>query len=119
MFDTLRGLGAGNDQDIKLNMPNAQSPYEASKIAYDQLALSFYKTYKKDIIAAIPEDLSFTPLMTIYLTDNLSADVLERGLDMGVVFAAKLYPAGATTNSSKGVKQISKIFKLLLIMHEE
>lgn len=55
----------------------------------------------------------FEPLMTCYLTDQTEADEIERGLDEGVWIAAKLYPAGATTNSASGVTDIRNIHKLL------
>jgi dihydroorotase len=52
---------------------------------------------------------SFTPLMTCYLTDRTSPDELARGHEEGVWIAAKLYPAGATTNSDSGVTDIANI----------
>ena len=55
----------------------------------------------------------FEPLMTCYLTDQTEADEIERGLSEGVWAAAKLYPAGATTNSASGVTDIRNIHKLL------
>ncbi len=83
--------------------------------------------YRDRILAAVPEGLSFEPLMTLYLTDNLPADEIARAKDAGVV-AAKLYPAGATTNSDAGVTDIRKTYKtleamqragLLLLVHGE
>ncbi len=65
--------------------------------------------YKKRILAAVPKGISFTPLMTIYLTDSIPPDVLEYGYNNGIVFAAKLYPANSTTNSSQGVTDLRKI----------
>src|SRR5690349_3948687 len=55
----------------------------------------------------------FTPLMTCYLTDEASADELARGHGEGVWVAAKLYPAGATTNSASGVTDIRNIYPAL------
>ena len=55
----------------------------------------------------------FEPLMTCYLTDQTSADELERGLKDSVWIAAKLYPAGATTNSASGVTDIRNIYPAL------
>ncbi len=55
----------------------------------------------------------FEPLMTCYLTDQTSADELERGHREGAWIAAKLYPAGATTNSASGVTDIRKIYPAL------
>ena len=56
---------------------------------------------------------AFEPLMTCYLTDQTSADELERGHKQGVWIAAKLYPAGATTNSASGVTDIRNIYPAL------
>ena len=55
----------------------------------------------------------FTPLMTAYLTDDIAPDELARGHSEGVWIAAKLYPAGATTNSASGVTDIRNINKAL------
>jgi dihydroorotase len=67
--------------------------------------------YRDRIVeAAGPE---FTPLMTCYLTDGTSPDEIERGFDEQVWIAAKLYPAGATTNSTSGVIDIRNIYPAL------
>ena len=71
--------------------------------------------YAERIRAAVPEGVAFEPLMTLYLTDNLPADEIARAQDAGVV-AAKLYPAGATTNSDAGVTDIRKTYKTLEAM---
>ncbi len=55
----------------------------------------------------------FTPLMTCYLTDQASPDELERGHSEDVWIAAKLYPAGATTNSASGVTDVRNIHPAL------
>jgi dihydroorotase len=55
----------------------------------------------------------FTPLMTCYLTDETVPDEIARGFDEGVWIAAKLYPAGATTNSASGVTEIGNIYPVL------
>lgn len=67
--------------------------------------------YRERIRVAAP--LGFEPLMTCYLTDEISADTIERGQQEGVWIAAKLYPAGATTNSASGVTQIRNIQAVL------
>ena len=64
--------------------------------------------YKERIMAAVPEGISFEPLMTIYLCDKTSPDTIYDAKSKGVV-AAKLYPAGVTTNSSSGVNQIDAL----------
>jgi dihydroorotase len=58
----------------------------------------------------------FEPLMTCYLTDRTSPDEIERGFAQGVWIAAKLYPAGATTNSTSGVTDIRNIYPALARM---
>jgi dihydroorotase len=73
--------------------------------------------YAARIRAAVPTGLSFTPLMTLYLTDNLPPDEIARAKDAGVV-AAKLYPAGATTNSDAGVTDIRKTYNTLEAMQK-
>lgn len=77
-------------------MPNLKPPITTAAQAL---------AYKERIMAAVPAGMGFTPLMTLYLTDNTAADEIHRAHEAGVV-AVKLYPAGATTNSSAGVTDI-------------
>ncbi|PZN93573.1 MAG: dihydroorotase [Alphaproteobacteria bacterium] len=65
--------------------------------------------YRDRILAALPPDSDFTPLMTCYLTDGIDADEIARGHAEGVFTAAKLYPANATTNSAHGVTDVRHI----------
>ena len=88
-------------------MPNLDPPITT---------LNRAKEYKKRIIASIPQGVSFTPLMTAYLTDNMSPEVLERGFSEGVFHGAKLYPVNVTTNSSHGVTDLRKIDNLFETM---
>jgi len=74
--------------------------------------------YKLRIEEAIPQSDSFTPLMTLYLTEKTDLKDLEKSYIEKLVFAAKLYPAGATTNSDSGVKNIKSIMPLLESMSE-
>ena len=83
-------------------MPNLVPPVTSVETA---------ASYRDRIIAA--SGAGFTPLMTCYLTDQASADELARGHAEGVWVAAKLYPAGATTNSASGVTAISNIYPAL------
>lgn len=69
--------------------------------------------YRARILAALPQDHAFTPLMTLYLTEGTDPDDVEAGFRDGVVTAAKLYPAGATTNSQSGVRSIDKVMPVL------
>ena len=74
--------------------------------------------YRERILAALPEGADFTPLMTCYLTDATDPDEVARGFEAGVFTAAKLYPANATTNSSRGVTSILNIMPVLERMAE-
>ncbi|MFM2240430.1 MAG: hypothetical protein RJA69_1804, partial [Pseudomonadota bacterium] len=73
--------------------------------------------YRERILAAVPAGVSFQPLMTLYLTDNLPAQELQHAREAGVV-ALKLYPAGATTNSDAGVTDIRKTYRTLEAMQQ-
>jgi dihydroorotase len=90
-------------------MPNLRPPVTTAAQAV---------AYRERILAAVPKGMSFQPLMTLYLTDNLPADEIRRAKDAGVV-ALKLYPAGATTNSDAGVTDIRKTYKTLEAMQRE
>ncbi|TAJ69439.1 MAG: dihydroorotase [Sphingobium sp.] len=99
-------------------MPNLKPPVTTAAQAV---------AYRDRIRAAVPAGMSFEPLMTLYLTDNLPPEEIARAKDAGVV-ALKLYPAGATTNSDAGVTDIRKTYKtleamqragLLLLVHGE
>ena len=74
--------------------------------------------YGGRIKAAVPAGMTFEPLMTLYLTDNLPPDEIKRAKDAGVV-AVKLYPAGATTNSDAGVTDLRKTYSTLEAMQRE
>ena len=71
------------------------------------------RAYRARIMAALPEGHSFEPLMTLYLTEGTSPDDVEEGARSGLVTAVKLYPAGATTNSHSGVRDIEKAMPVL------
>ena len=64
--------------------------------------------YRERILRAVPPGLTFMPLMTLYLTDNLPASEIDAAQTSGFVHAVKLYPAGATTNSDAGVTDLKK-----------
>ncbi|MEM8695948.1 MAG: dihydroorotase [Pseudomonadota bacterium] len=85
-------------------MPNLAPPVTTTAAA---------RAYRDRIMAALPEGSDFTPLMTAYLTDTIDADDLAAGHAEGVFTAAKLYPAGATTNSDSGVTDIANIHVVL------
>ncbi|TBR73508.1 MAG: dihydroorotase [Burkholderiaceae bacterium] len=99
-------------------MPNLKPPVTTAAQAL---------AYRARIRAALPAGTRFEPLMTLYLTDNLSPDEIARARGAGVV-ALKLYPAGATTNSDAGVTDVRKTYPtleamqragLLLLVHGE
>lgn len=81
-------------------MPNLSPPVTTTALA---------AAYRQRIMDALPAGTDFTPLMTCYLTDATDADDLARGHEQGVFTAAKLYPAGATTNSANGVTDVANI----------
>ena len=74
--------------------------------------------YRQRILAARPAGSRFEPLMVLYLTDRTSADDIRAAKACGFVHAAKLYPAGATTNSDSGVTSIDKLFGVFEVMAE-
>jgi dihydroorotase len=74
--------------------------------------------YRARILAALPEDTAFEPLMTCYLTDATDPAALADGFQSGAFVAAKLYPAHATTNSAAGVTDIRLIDRVLARMSE-
>ncbi|MBC3808097.1 dihydroorotase [Undibacterium seohonense] len=90
-------------------MPNLKPPVTTTALA---------GAYRQRILAALPEGMSFEPLMTLYLTDNTPPDEIRRAKDSGFVHAVKLYPAGATTNSDAGVTDLRKCYKTLEVMQE-
>jgi len=74
--------------------------------------------YRDRIMAALPKDSTFVPLMTLYLTDTTDPDDLEIGFALGLLSAAKLYPANATTNSAHGVTSVRAIYRVLERMQD-
>ncbi|XP_044465581.1 dihydroorotase, mitochondrial-like isoform X2 [Mangifera indica] len=78
-------------------MPNLKPPVTSTDAAV---------AYRESIMKALPTDSKFTPLMTLYLTDTTSPHEIKLARRSGVVFAVKLYPAGATTNSQDGVTDL-------------
>ena len=76
------------------------------------------QAYAARIAEALPAGMEFTPLMTLYLTEATDPADLAAAHAAGIVTAAKLYPAGATTNSSSGVRDFTKIYPVLEKMAE-
>lgn len=71
------------------------------------------EAYKARIMAALPEGMDFQPLMVLYLTETTNPDDVEEAFKSGLISAVKLYPAGATTNSSSGVTDFFKVRTVL------
>ncbi|HAN31348.1 MAG TPA: dihydroorotase [Myxococcales bacterium] len=88
-------------------MPNLKPPVVTTEDA---------ERYRARIRQALGGSSDFEPLMTLYLTDNTSVDEIERAKASGMIFACKLYPAGATTNSDSGVTDLGRIDPVLAAM---
>lgn len=106
LTDTVRDISRYNGR--ALIMPNTIPP-----ITDTELALA----YRDRIMAAKPK-AQFEPLMALYLTDNTTPDEIRKAKASGKIFAAKLYPAGATTNSDSGVTSAKNIYHVLEAMEE-
>ena len=89
-------------------MPNLVPPATCTETAL---------AYRERIIAAKPQG-QFEPLMVLYLTDKTTPDEIKKAKATGKIFAAKLYPAGATTNSDSGVTSVKNIYPVLKAMEE-
>jgi len=85
-------------------MPNLRPPVTTTGQA---------QAYRARILAALPAGSDFEPLMTLYLTDNTTAEEIQRAKQSGMVHAVKFYPAGATTNSDAGVTDLRKAYPAL------
>jgi dihydroorotase len=90
-------------------MPNLRPPVMTTELAIGYMA---------SITHALPRGSRFQPLMTLYLTDNTSADEIKKAKLSGFVHGVKLYPAGATTNSDSGVTDLAKCASALVAMEE-
>lgn len=90
-------------------MPNLAEP--VTSVAHAQ-------RYRDEILAAVDDDSSFEPLMTLYLTDKTTPETIKEAKESGFIHALKLYPSGATTNSDKGVTNIENIYPALEAMQE-
>lgn len=89
-------------------MPNLVPPVTNAELA---------QAYYDRIMAAQPQ-AHFQPLMVLYLTDNTTAEDIKAAKASGIVYAAKLYPAGATTNSASGVTDVANIPHVLAALQE-
>jgi len=90
-------------------MPNLKPAIATTELA---------SQYRARIMAALPAQSRFEPLMTLYLTDNTSPSEVHRAKQSGFVHAIKYYPAGATTHADAGVTSLDKTFSALAAMEE-
>ena len=88
-------------------MPNLKPPVVTTELALE---------YRDRILASIEDENNFEPLMTLYLTDNTSAEEINAAAKSGLIKALKYYPAGATTNSDQGVTDFKKTYAALEAM---
>ena len=85
-------------------MPNLNPPIINTTLAH---------AYRQRILAVRPKHSDWQPLMVLYLSDNISPDEIDRAVASPSIYAAKYYPAGATTNSDSGVTAIENIYPVL------
>jgi dihydroorotase len=85
-------------------MPNLVPPVVTTAQARD---------YRNRIMNALPQGHDFAPLMTLYLTESTDPADVDAGFRDRLVTAVKLYPAGATTNSESGVRDLTKAYPVL------
>lgn len=104
--DTVRDISRYNGRT--LIMPNTVPPITTTEMALD---------YRNRILRH-SQNSHFIPLMSLYLTDNTTPKDIREANDSGLIVAAKLYPAGATTNSDSGVTDIKHIYPALQAMQE-
>lgn len=90
-------------------MPNLKPPVTTVAQAED---------YRRRILASLPAATPFQPLMTLYLTEATASDEIARAKASGSVFAVKYYPAGATTNSQAGVRDLARVYPVLEAMQQ-
>ncbi len=90
-------------------MPNLVPPVVTSNDA---------AAYRDRILAALPDGMTFEPLMTLYLTENTDPEDVAAAHASGLIKAVKLYPAGATTNSASGVTNFENVRAVLEKMAE-
>ena len=90
-------------------MPNLRPPVTTTELAI---------AYRQRILDALPAGMTFEPLMTLYLTDNTTAEEIAKAKASCIIHGVKLYPAGATTNSDSGVTSLAKCAGALAAMEK-
>ncbi|WP_029057352.1 dihydroorotase [Stappia stellulata] len=109
--DVLEGVLPHTSRDFAraIIMPNLVPPVVTTAQA---------ASYRDRILKALPDGDAFTPLMTLYLTETTDPADVEAGFRDGLISAVKLYPAGATTNSESGVRDLTRVHSVLEKMAE-
>lgn len=104
--ETMRGVVGHTAHQFAraIVMPNLAPPVTSAAAA---------SAYRERIVSGLPQGVDFTPLMTAYLTDETDPQDIAAGHADGIFTAAKLYPAGATTNSAHGVTDVANIRRVL------
>jgi dihydroorotase len=90
-------------------MPNLEVPITTTAMA---------AAYRTRIMAALPGDARFEPLLTLYLTEDMHVDEIDRAKQSRFIHGVKLYPAGATTHSAAGVRDLRHLDSVLERMEE-
>jgi dihydroorotase len=90
-------------------MPNLKPPITTTAMA---------AAYRTRILEALPQYSSFEPLLTLYLTEGMPVEEIDRAKQSGFVHGVKLYPAGATTHSDAGVRDVRRVHEVLARMEE-
>lgn len=90
-------------------MPNLDQPITTKQSAID---------YRNRIQRAVKKTPEFKPLMTCYLTENINIEEIKSGFELEIFLAAKLYPAHATTNSSYGITDVTRLYHIFQIMEK-
>lgn len=90
-------------------MPNLTPPVDSIEAA---------GAYRRRILDSLPKDIDFTPLLALYLTDSTPPRLVQTAAATDFIIGFKLYPAGATTHSSAGVSDPSRIFPLYEAMEK-
>lgn len=109
--DSLRAVAKFTAQRFgrAIVMPNLMPPITTAAMA---------GAYRERILAALPANSRFDPLLTLYLTDATTPQEIARARATGFVHGAKLYPAGATTHADSGVTDVAKLYPVLAQMQE-
>lgn len=90
-------------------MPNTQPPITTVEAA---------AKYRNQILATLPRDSNFKPLMTLYLQEVMSPETIKKAKRSGFIYGIKMYPAGVTTHSEAGVRRLPDVEEQLRVMEE-